>query len=123
MDWMDCPANKTSAVPITSAVPTISSNSASTSAFDMSKLKMEVTSKDLLHTQYYHYYLIMIAETISPQVEQSLAINGRDSPNILKSPSMSGITGILGLEELMRCSETYSRKVFVGGLPPEVDEG
>ena len=66
----------------------------------------------------------MIPETIAPQTEQSLAINGRGSPNnALRSSSMKGITGILGLDELMQCTETYSRKVFVGGLPPEVDEG
>lgn len=55
--------------------------------------------------------------------EPLLAMSDRASPNVLKSSSMNGIAGILGLEELMQCSETYSRKVFVGGLPPEVDEG
>lgn len=35
----------------------------------------------------------------------------------------SDISTLLGLGGLAQCSETYSRKVFVGGLPPEVDEG
>lgn len=52
------------------------------------------------------------------------ASNGRvSSPELLKHPSMNSITGILGLGGLLQCAETYSRKVFVGGLPPEVDEG
>lgn len=40
MDWMDYPTTKT--VPITSAVPT---SFASTSTFDMTQLKMAMSSK------------------------------------------------------------------------------
>lgn len=59
-------------------------------------------------------------ETVNSHGDQLLAVNGRVSPN---SPPVNGIAGLLGLGELMQCSETYSKKVFVGGLPPEVDEG
>lgn len=57
-------------------------------------------------------------------MEQSLAVNGRASPDSLdlKQPLINNIS-ILGLGGLVQSTETYSRKVFVGGLPPEVDEG
>lgn len=60
-------------------------------------------------------------------MEQSLATNGRvSSPEFthqLKHSTINNITSILGLGGLVQGSDTYSRKVFVGGLPPEVDEG
>ena len=52
--------------------------------------------------------------------EQSLA--GGSSPDLLKKPSVRDISTVLGLGGIQNW-ETYSRKVFVGGLPPEVDEG
>ncbi len=66
---------------------------------------------------------LYVTEAITSQVEQSLAANGRGSPESLKRSSMNDIRTLLGLGGLAQCSETYSRKVFVGGLPPEIDEG
>lgn len=55
-------------------------------------------------------------------MEQSLAANGRGSPDAF-DPLKLNVTTALGLEGLIQSSETYSRKVFIGGLPPDIDEG
>ena len=57
VDWMDClPTSKASVVPITSAVPTLSSSGASSSNFDMSRMKMEISSKSHSSSSTYHSY-------------------------------------------------------------------
>ena len=91
---------------------------------------MEMTSKCKLCSVRFHHLISLSFDTeaINSQVEHSLAAaNGRvsspEASELLKHPSMGSISGILGLGGLLHCSETYSRKVFVGGLPPEVDEG
>ena len=62
---------------------------------------------------------------MNSQVEQSLAINGRGSPESVDQVKFSicNATTILGMSGLTHCSDTYSRKVFIGGLPPDTDEG
>ena len=60
------------------------------------------------------------AETVEQSQDQSLASGS--SPDLLKQPSVRDISTVLGLGGIQNW-ETYSRKVFVGGLPPEVDEG
>lgn len=58
---------------------------------------------------------------------KSLATNGRisspESTETLSRASVANIADILGLGGLLQCSEIYSKKVFVGGLPPDADEG
>ncbi len=59
------------------------------------------------------------------QMDQSLAVNGRGSPESLdmtRQQINNGAT-VLGLGGLINGSETFSRKVFIGGLPPDIDEG
>lgn len=57
-------------------------------------------------------------------MEQSLAVNSKSlSPSDIQKRSLGNLSGIVGLGGLVQCSETFSRKVFIGGLPQEVDEG
>lgn len=51
MDWMESVTSKAQIVPITSAVPTSSRN---TSAFDMTQLKLEMTSNNNPCLRVYH---------------------------------------------------------------------
>ena len=69
------------------------------------------------------------SEVVSSQVDPSLAVSSRpispESMDPTKSSSVRDISTLLGfgLGGISHSSETYSRKVFVGGLPQEVDEG
>lgn len=57
-------------------------------------------------------------------MEQSLAVNSKSlPPSDVQKHSLGDLSGIVGLGGLVQCSETFSRKVFIGGLPQEVDEG
>ena len=46
------------------------------------------------------------------------ATSGLSSPDVLKRFLMSG-----QFTNLLNTTDTYSRKVFVGGLPPDIDDG
>lgn len=46
------------------------------------------------------------------------ATSGLSPPDALKSFLMSG-----QLTNLFNSPDTYSRKVFLGGLPPDIDDG
>ena len=120
LDLMDY-TSKPHPTPITSALPTVSSSSKSTSTFDMTLLKMEVPSKHCSCTKSC-IILSPIAEATSTQVYTANAKGLLSEP--IKQPFVpNDLRVLLGLEELMLCSDTYSRKVFVGGLPSEIDEG
>ncbi len=60
-------------------------------------------------------------------MDHSLAVNGRGSPESLDMSRqqllINNVATVLGLGGLINCSETYSRKIFIGGLPPDIDEG
>ena len=57
-------------------------------------------------------------------MEQSLAVSSKSLvPSDIQKHSLGDLSGIVGLGGLVQCSETFSRKVFIGGLPQEVDEG
>ena len=47
------------------------------------------------------------------------SLDHQRAPNSLGSPTMGDSGSQLGLDRI----ECYSRKVFVGGLPPDIDEG
>lgn len=68
------------------------------------------------------------SEVIGSQVDQSLAVSSRPISPESMDPAKSSVRDIstllgFGLGGMSQTSETYSRKVFVGGLPQEVDEG
>lgn len=67
------------------------------------------------------YLLSLYVEALDTRVKHSFAANGRESPDRQKFP-INSVASLLGLGRLGQCSETYSRKVFIGGLPPDVDE-
>lgn len=50
-------------------------------------------------------------------------MNDRTSPESGDMLKLSMNSSALGINGLVQCAETYSRKVFIGGLPPDIDEG
>ena len=57
------------------------------------------------------------------QTSSSSGSNGSRTPSPQQSGSSSGYSSACSPSSFSPPPETYSRKVFVGGLPPDIDQG
>ena len=125
VDWSGPSMPKPAA--IASQVPTVSSVTGSSSVFDMTQLKMEVSSKfinilfNLLFCFCFGCNCFPYTGSMDSHTNLSTLPNGRASPDTQRF-TVSNMASFLGFGKPGQCSETYSRKVFIGGLPPDVDE-
>lgn len=69
-----------------------------------------------------HIIILNFVLYVETLVEPSVVANGRGSPDMQKVVPINNVASLLGLGRLGVCAETYSRKVFIGGLPTDVDE-